>query len=90
MDGSAHETRKLPQHTHSPQTFFEQVIDKAYHSFAIGTSIGLCGFGNDEPPAILSRLKLMYGHRSDSKTECHLLHLHEPMDLTLHIEVIPN
>jgi len=68
------------------KTFFEWVINKACHLSA--TSTGLCGFGNDKPLLILSCLQLMYGHPSDSKTECHLLHLHEPMDRTLSIEVM--
>jgi hypothetical protein len=70
------------------KTFFEWVINEAYHSSTTNTSIGLRGFGNDEPPAILSCLQLMYGRPSDSKTERLLLHLHEPMDCTLPIEVM--
>jgi hypothetical protein len=88
MGGSTHKKRKLP-HVHTVlKTFFEGVIDEAYQLSATGTSIGLHGFGNDKPQAILSRIQLMYGCHSDSETECHLLRLHEPIDRTLPIEVM--
>ena len=87
--GAAHTKREKFRNVRTAlKTFFEGVINKAYHLSATGTSIGLCGFGNDEPSANLSCLQLMHGCPSDSKTEHHLLHLQEQMDHILPIEVM--
>ena len=46
------------------------------------------GFDNDEPPAILERLKILYGTPSLQELDQALLRLHEPMDLNQLVEVI--
>jgi hypothetical protein len=58
----------------------EQVIDEAYHSG--GTVAGLVrrGFGNDEPPDILTRLKHLYGKPSLQELDQALMRLNDPMD----------
>lgn len=67
---------------------FERVIDEAFHSSATATNMGLRGFGNDEPPNILSRLQRLYGQPSLQEVEQNLLRLNEPMDRTLPPELM--
>ena len=68
---------------------FEEAIDPAYHSGGM-TNTGMTrrGFVNDKPPAILERLKILYGTPSLQELDQALLRLHEPMDLNQLVEVI--
>ena len=52
------------------------------------TGMARRGFDNDEPPAILERLKILYGTPSLQELDQALLRLHEPMDLNQLVEVI--
>eukprot|EP00804_Cyclotella_cryptica_P030999 CCRYP_013582-RA/>CCRYP_013582-RA protein AED:0.56 eAED:0.40 QI:0/-1/0/1/-1/1/1/0/562 len=67
---------------------FERVIDKPFHSSATATSMGLRGFGNDEPPDILARLQRLYGQPGLHEVEQNYKKLHEPMDRTLPPEMM--
>ena len=68
---------------------FEQSIDKAYHLGGI-TRIGTTRqrFGNDEPPAILERLKILYGTPILQEIDHALLRLHNSMDCNQPAEVM--
>ena len=57
---------------------FERVIDEAFHSSATATNMGQRGFGNDEPPDILSCLQRLYGQPSLHEVEQNYKRLHEP------------
>ena len=46
------------------------------------------GFGNNEPPAILERLKRLYGTPSLQELDQVLLRLHDPMDHNQPVEVM--
>jgi len=67
---------------------FERVIDEAFHSSATATSMGLRGFGNDEPPDILLRLQRLYGQPSLQESEQNYMKLYAPMDRTLPPEMM--
>ena len=46
------------------------------------------GFGNDEPPTILKRLKILYGSTRLQELDQALLLLHDPMDCNKLVEVM--
>ena len=46
------------------------------------------GFGNDEPPAILKRLKILYGKPSLHELDQALLCLHDPMECKQVVEAM--
>ena len=68
---------------------FERIIDEAYHSGGTGVA-GLArrGFGNDEPPDILSRLKRLYGKPSLQELDQALIRLNDPMDRNQPVKVM--
>ena len=66
---------------------FESVIDKAYHTTG-NTGIMGDGFGKLTPYDILQRLLKMYGRANIQEIEAKLLHLNNPMDRNLPVEVM--
>ena len=70
------------------KSFFERVIDQAYHTSGNNAILGQSGFGTDDPPAILSKLRTLYGRPTFHETEQYLLRLLAPMDRTLPVEVM--
>ena len=66
---------------------FNRVIDKAYH-----TTGNICimgdGFGKLTPFEILQRLQKTYGRANIQEIEATLLHLNNPMDRNLLVEVM--
>ena len=46
------------------------------------------GFGNDEPPATLKRLKIFYGTPTLQNVDHTFLRLHDPMDRKQPVDVI--
>ena len=69
------------------KTTFERVIDKAYHTTG-NTGIMGDGFGHLTPYDILQRLRKTYGRANIQEIEAKLLHLNNPMDRNLPVEVI--
>jgi hypothetical protein len=68
---------------------FERIIDEAYHSGGTQVAgLGRRGFGNDEPPDIIARLKRLYGKPSLQELDQALLRLNDPMDRNLPVEVM--
>jgi hypothetical protein len=68
---------------------FERIIDEAYHSGGTQVAgLGRRGFGNDEPPDIIERLKRLYGKPSLQELDQALLRLNDPMDRNLPVEVM--
>ena len=66
---------------------FERVIDKAYHTTG-NTGIMGDGFGQLTPFEILQRLRKTYGRANIQEIEAKLLHLNNPMDRNLPVEVM--
>ena len=66
---------------------FERVIDKAYHTTR---NIGIMGdgFGQLTPFKILQRLQKTYGRANIQEIEAKLIHLNNPMDRNLTVEVM--
>ena len=52
------------------------------------TGVARQGFDNDKPPAIIKRLKRLYGTPSLQDLDQALLHLHNPMDCKKPVEVV--
>ena len=69
------------------KTTFERVIDKAYHTPG---NTGIVGdvFGQLTPFEILQRLRKTYGQANIQEIEAKLLHLNNPMDRNLPVEVM--
>ena len=65
---------------------FERVVDQAYHTTG-NTGIMGDGFGQLTPFNILQRLRKTYGRANIQEIEAKLLHLNNPMDRNLLIEV---
>ena len=66
---------------------FKRVIDKAYHTTG-NTGIMGDGFGQLTPFEILQRLRKKYGRANIQEIEAKLLHLNNPMDRNLSVEVM--
>ena len=66
---------------------FGRVIDKAYHTPG-NTIIMGDGFGQLTPFEILQRLRKTYGLANIQEIEARLLHLNNPMDRNLPVEVM--
>ena len=66
---------------------FEIVIDKAYHTTG-NTGIMGDGSGQLTPSEILQRLRKTYGRANIQEIEAKLLHLNNPMDRSLPVEVM--
>ena len=66
---------------------FEQVIDKAYHTTGNAGIVG-DSFGQLTPFEILQRPRKTYGRENIQKIEANLLHLNNPMDRNLPVEVM--
>ena len=66
---------------------FEIVIDKAYHT-TVNTGIVGDGFGQLTPFEILQRLRKTYRRANIQEIEAKLLHLNNPMDRNLPVEVM--
>ena len=66
---------------------FERVIDKAYHTTG-NTGIVGDGFGQLTLFEILQRLRKTYGQANIQEIEAKLLHLNNPMDRNLPVEVM--
>ena len=66
---------------------FERVIDKAYHTTG-NTGIMGDGFGQLNLFKILQRLRKTYGRANIQEIEAKLLHLKNPMDRNLRVEVM--
>ena len=66
---------------------FERVIDKSYHTTG-NTGIMGDGFGQLTPFEILQRLQKTYGWANIQEIEAKLLHLNNPMDRNLPVEVM--
>ena len=71
------------------QQLFERFINRAYHSGGM-TNIGMArqGFVNNEPPAILKRLNILYGTPSLQELYQALLRIHYPMYLNQPVKVM--
>ena len=65
----------------------ERVIDKAYHTTG-NTGIMGDGFGQLTPFKILQRLRKTYGQANIQEIEAKLLHLNNPMERNILIEVM--
>ena len=65
----------------------ERVIDKAYHTTG-NTGIMGDGFGQLTPFEILQRLRKTYGRANIQEIESKLLHLNNPIDRNLPVEVM--
>ena len=66
---------------------FERVIDKAYHTTS-NTGIMGDGFGKLTSFEILQRLRKTYGWANIQEAEAKLLHLNNPIDRNLPVEVM--
>ena len=66
---------------------FKRVIDKAYHTTG-NTGIMGNGFGQLTSFEILQRLRKTYGRVNIQEIEAKLLHLKNPMDIDLPVEVM--
>ena len=66
---------------------FERVIDKAYHTTG-NTGIMADSFRQLTPYDILQRFRKMYGRANIQEIEAKLLHINNPMDRNLPVEVI--
>ena len=66
---------------------FKRVIDKAYHTTG-NTGLMGDGFGQLTPFGILQRLQKTFGRVNIQEIEAKLLHLQNPMDRNLPVEVI--
>ena len=66
---------------------FERVIDKAYNTTGNNDIMG-DGFGQLTPFEILQRLRKTYGRANIQEIEAKLLHLINPMDRNLPVEVM--
>ena len=66
---------------------FDRVIYKAYHTTG-NTGIMGDGFGQLTPFEIFQRLRKTYGRANIQEIEAKLLHLNNPMDRNLTVEVI--
>ena len=66
---------------------FKRVIDKAYHTTS-NTGIMGDGFGQLTPFEILQLIRKTYGQANIQEIEAKLLHLNNPMDSNLPVEVM--
>ena len=66
---------------------FERVIDKEYYTTS-NTGIMGDGFGQLTPFEILQRLRKTYGRANIQEIEAKILHLNNPMDRNLQVEVM--
>ena len=66
---------------------FERVVDKAYYTTG-NTGIMVDGFGQLAPFEILQGLRKQYGRANIQEIEAKLLHLNNPMDRNLPVEVM--
>ena len=66
---------------------FERVIDKTYHTTG-NTGIMGDGFGQLALFEILQRLRKTYGRANIQEVEAKILHLKNPMDRNLPVEVM--